>query len=190
MKGHFVLVLFCIKRGGVVRQQSGKLAASAVCIAFGIVFPIVFHMTGIGGSIFLPMHIPVMIAGLFLGMRWGLVVGGFTPVLSSLLTGMPPVLPILPIMAAELAAYGCLGGFLYRDRHFSIWLALLGAMVAGRVAAVLVAFFMVSMFNLNLHPLVYITGAVVDGLPGIALQIVLVPMIVNRLEKAFYRSYE
>ncbi|MCE5284608.1 MAG: ECF transporter S component [Pelosinus sp.] len=170
-------------------KQSGKLVASAVSIAFGVVLPMVFHMTGIGGSIFLPMHIPVMIAGLFLGMRWGLIVGGCTPILSCLLTGMPPVIPILPIMAVELAVYGYIGGFLYRNRQWSIWLALLGSMVAGRAAAACGVFFMVQMVNVNLHPLTYITGAVMQGLPGIALQIILIPMVVSRLEKAFCSTF-
>lgn len=169
-------------------KQSGRVVASAVCIAFGVVLPIAFHMTGIAGSILLPMHVPVMIAGLFLGIRSGLLVGGFTPIISCLITGMPPILPILPIMVAELATYGFIGGYLYRERHLPIWAALLGAMVTGRIAAVLGAFVMVNMVNINLSPFFYITGAVVKGLPGIVLQFIIIPMIVGRLEKAFYRT--
>lgn len=166
----------------------GKLVAGAVCISFGIVLPITFHMVGAAGSIFLPMHIPVMIAGLFLGPRMGLIVGAFTPVLSSLLTGMPPAVPILPVMVAELATYGCFGGYLYRQHRLPLWAALIAAMVAGRGAAVLAAFCMVSMLNVTLSPFVYITGAVIKGLPGILLQIAIVPVLVNRLENAFYRT--
>ena len=169
-------------------KKSGKLAASAVCMAFGIILPIVFHITGIAGSIFLPMHIQVMIAGLFAGARMGLIVGACTPVLSSLITGMPPVMPTLPIMAPELAAYGCMGGYLHHRCHLPVWAALIGAMIAGRGAAVLGAFLLVSVLNIQLSPLVYITGAVVKGLPGIVLQLVIVPLIVNRLERIFYTA--
>lgn len=169
-------------------NQSGRVAASAVCVAFGVALPMVFHIVGMAGSILLPMHIPVMIAGLFLGTRPGLLVGGFTPVISCLLTGMPPMMPLLPIMMAELAAYGCVGGYLYRERHLPIRAALLGAVAAGRIVAASGAFMMASMLNIDLSPFFYVTGAVIKGLPGIVLQFILVPMIVNRLEKVFYRT--
>lgn len=99
-----------------------------------------------------------------------------------------PVMPTLPIMAPELAAYGCMGGYLHHRCHLPVWAALIGAMIAGRGAAVLGAFLLVSVLNIQLSPLVYITGAVVKGLPGIALQLVIVPLIVSRLERIFYTA--
>lgn len=92
----------------------GKMGASAVFVAFGMILPVMFHFVGAIGSIFLPMHIPVLMAGLFLGPVSGLTVGVMTPMLSSLLTGMPPLMPVLPLMPLELAVYGALSGYLYR----------------------------------------------------------------------------
>ncbi|RKY70366.1 MAG: ECF transporter S component, partial [Candidatus Latescibacterota bacterium] len=50
----------------------------------------IFHQFGIAGKVFLPMHFPVIVAGLLFGPFSGLLVGLFSPVLSFLLTGMPP----------------------------------------------------------------------------------------------------
>lgn len=166
-------------------SHTGKLVASGVCTAFGVILPFLFHIFGAAGSVFLPMHIPVMIAGLLLGTRWGLLVGGMTPVLSNLLTGMPPAIPVLPVMAAELAVYGWMGGYLHQERRLPLWPALIGAMVAGRAAAMLAAFCIVSLLHVTLSPFVYITGAIVQGLPGIALQLAVVPVFVDKLERAF-----
>ena len=59
--------------------RTGKMVASSVFIAFGVTLPIAFHFFGGIGSVFLPMHIPVLIAGLFLGRNAGLAVGFLTP---------------------------------------------------------------------------------------------------------------
>ena len=85
------------------------LVLTALFIAAGILLPIFFHGLGLGGAVFLPMHIPVLLGGMLLGWRQGFVIGLVTPLLSCLLTGMPPLLPALPLMTSELAAYGALG---------------------------------------------------------------------------------
>ena len=82
-------------------------------IAIGIILPMVVHMSGINGAIFLPMHIPVLISGLILGSSLGLIVGIISPTLNHIITGMPPI-PILWIMLVELAVYGLVSGYLYR----------------------------------------------------------------------------
>ncbi len=158
-----------------------KLVASSVLVATGVLLPMVFHMAGAAGSIFLPMHIPALLAGFLLGPYCGLCVGLLAPLLSSLSTGMPPV-PVLPVMTVELAVYGAVGGWLYRDRKLSIWLSLIAAMTAGRLAAALSAYILVKLLAVKLNPLTFITGAVLTGLPGITVQLMLVPLLVRRLE--------
>lgn len=44
-------------------SKTYKLVASAVLVAFGVLLPLVFHLAGTAGQIFLPMHIPVLLAG-------------------------------------------------------------------------------------------------------------------------------
>ena len=161
-----------------------KLVASSVLVALGVLLPMAFHMVGAAGPIFLPMHIPALLAGFLLGPYCGFCVGLLSPLISGLSTGMPPI-PVLPIMAVELAVYGAIGGWLYRDRKLSIWLSLIAAMTAGRLAAAIGAFALVELFGVKINPLVFITGAVLTGLPGITVQLMLVPLLVRRLAAAF-----
>ena len=60
------------------------------------------------------MHIPVLIAGFVCGGPYGLVVGFVTPILNSVISGMPPMFPYAVVMSFELAAYGLMTGLLYK----------------------------------------------------------------------------
>lgn len=168
--------------GGIMIKQT---VLGALHIAIGVTLPTLFHMLGAAGSIFLPMHIPVLIAGCLLGKRVGLLVGILTPLLSSLFTGMPP-LTILPVMLPELATYGLTMGYFYHNKNKNIFISLFITMLLGRFVAVISAFFAIAILQLKLSPLYYITGAIITGLPGIALQFVLIPTIIKQLEKQFY----
>lgn len=165
-----------------------KLVASAALIAFGVLLPIVFHLFGVMGIVFLPMHIPVLIAGLFLGPKAGFLTGLLTPILSSLTTGMPPIMPMLPPMAVELSVYGLAGGYLYHQRKLPLMLALIGAMALGRIAAVILVYVLVLAIGIKLHPVMYLKGAVLTGFPGIIIQLIFIPLIVKRLHAVFYKK--
>lgn len=167
----------------MVFKATRNLVYSAVFIAIGVVLPMAFHSVGMGGSVFLPMHIPVLIGGLFLGWRAGLMIGLVTPILSCLLTGMPPLLPMLPIMVAELGVYGAISGLLYREIKANLILSLVVAMLAGRVTVGLVIALFAESLGVKITPLVFIGAAVSKGLIGIIIQFCFVPLCVNRLEK-------
>ncbi len=158
-----------------------KITRSALFIAVGIVLPLLLHSLGTAGSIFLPMHIPVLLAGLRLGPDCGLAVGLVTPALSSLLTGMPPLLPVLPLMLAELAVYGWCGGYLYHSRHYSLWVSLLGAMLAGRLVSLLLLALAAEALGVRIPAWSYAVGGFITGLPGIVIQLVLIPAIMKRI---------
>lgn len=189
MKGYLAWFFCCPKREerneGV--QKTGKLVASSLFIAFGVMLPIAFHFFGDLGQVFLPMHIPVLIAGLFLGGYSGLAVGVLTPLFSSLLTGMPPVMPSLPVMAAELAVYGAVGGCLYNVRRWNLYVSLATAMVAGRLAAAMVLYGMATLLNIDIRPEVYVKAKLVVGLPGVIIQLAVVPLLVKRLQAVFVK---
>ena len=109
----------------------------AVCIALCVVLPMAFHAIQNAGSIFLPMHIPVLLCGLICGWPFGLLCGIAGPLLSSLLTGMPPA-AYLPSMMIELAVYGFVAGLLMKlvrtGKLFpDLYLCLVGGMLAGRI---------------------------------------------------------
>ncbi|MEG0831770.1 MAG: ECF transporter S component, partial [Acidaminococcaceae bacterium] len=142
-----------------------KMVWSAVCVALGLVFPLVFHLFGGAGAIFLPMHLPVLLAGFILGERSGALVGIVTPLLSSFWTGMPPLLPVLPVMVVELGVYGYVAGYCYQRRQLPLVVSLLVTMLAGRLAAVLGVMLVAHLLALPLAPFVYLAGMLVTGLP-------------------------
>jgi uncharacterized membrane protein len=164
------------------------MTAGSVCIAFGVMLPIAFHFMGLAGEIFVPMHLTVMITGLFLGGKTGFTVGVLTPFLSSLLTGMPPLIPNVPRIAAELGVYGLISGYLYKNKKYHILLSLLAAMVLGRAAALVVYYFFFMFLDLEIPPLLYIGTATAASAPGIAIQFLAIPFIVKKMETILQRN--
>ena len=158
-------------------NQVKKLVMAAMCVALGIVLPMAFHTIQNAGSIFLPMHIPVLICGLLCGWQYGLICGILAPVLSSLFTGMPPA-AILPAMLCELAVYGLITGICVYGIHtekqiVKIYGSLITAMLAGRI------------FNVGEYSFkIFITSSFLTGIPGILIQLIFIPVIVLALQKA------
>ena len=149
-------------------------------IAMGVLLPMAFHAGGAAGSIFLPMHIPVLIAGLLLGPVPGALVGLLTPACSALLTGMPPLFPSLVIMIPELAVYGWVAGRLRTGR--SVLVALIVSMLAGRAVAGFMVWVLAHWVALQWTPWAYLAATVVKGVPGLIVQLAFIPLLVKRLE--------
>lgn len=165
-------------------QMVRGLAHGAVFIALGIVIPMFFHAVG-AGKVFLPMHIPVLLAGFFAGPVIGAIVGFLTPILSAVLTGMPPLMPpMAQAMMVELAVYGFLSGLLYKVLRQNVIVALVGAMVGGRLVYGALAAYLLPLFGLNPVPVLYpLTAGIAGSLPGVVLQLVFVPAVVYLSEK-------
>ena len=161
-----------------------NLILGGLFVALGIAVPIAFHSTG-AGPVFLPMHIAVWLAGFITGPAIGGFVGAVTPILSSLLTGMPPLMPPkAQMMVAELAVYGLLSGFAYRTRKLHVVLSLIIAMFCGRIVYGILAAYVLPLFGFAPVPVFYpITAGLVSSLPGIAVQLVLIPSIVWLFER-------
>ena len=168
--------------------RTNKLILTSLFIACGLLLPLAFHSFGMGGRTFLPMHLPVFMGGLLLGWLPGLIIGALTPVLSSLLTGMPPLIPSLPMMFVELALFGLVSGYLYHDKRKNIYFALITAMIIGRLGAAFVLMLFSDILGIKLHPLTYVAATFMTGLAGVIFQIVFIPILVKRLEHIF--SYE
>lgn len=169
-----------------MRKSTRDLILGGLFLALGILVPYIFHTTGISGQIFLPMHIPVLIGGFFLGPASAALVGFVTPLLNSVLTGMPIMYPIAVIMAVELMAYG-LSAALLRKR-MNVYYTLLFSMILGRVAAGATVYGLQSLFGLKMNFAVYVKGAIITGLPGIVIQLLLIPVIVNALKRTLRRG--
>lgn len=168
------------------KNQTNRLVIAAMCVTLGVILPIAFHTIPNAGNIILPMHIPVLLCGLVVGWPYGLACGILTPLLSSFITGMPPM-AYLPSMLCELATYGLVSGLLIRfvrtkSRIADIYLQLVGAMLAGRIVyGVLNAL----IFSAGKYTMaIFVSGAFVTALPGIIIQLVLLPILILGLEKA------
>lgn len=174
----------------MIKERSTRhLIISGVLIALGVVLPIVFHSVPDAGKIFLPMHIPVLIGAFFLPWTWAGAVGLLTPVLSTLLTGMPPIAPFPSaiMMPFELATYAIVISLLRKsvvkkDKWYSPLFAMIPAMVLGRIVSGLVFFILQKIYlSVPISPWAFVTGGVVSGIPGIAIQIVLIPILYHVL---------
>jgi predicted membrane protein len=163
-----------------------KLIISSLCIAVGIVLPIAFHTIPNAGSMFLPMHIPVLLCGFICGPFYGLACGILAPLLSFLLTGMPPV-AFLPSMLCELAVYGVAAGILFKvvktkNRQLNTYISLVGAMLCGRLVGGILNAFIFSAGKYTMQ--IWLTSSFVTSLPGIIAQLVFIPIIIFALQKA------
>ncbi|MGH8016455.1 MAG: ECF transporter S component, partial [Candidatus Zixiibacteriota bacterium] len=105
---------------------------TALFLALAVLLPIGFHQLGASGRIFLPMHIPPLLAGFLLGPLSGIIVGVLAPGLSHLLTGMPPAYAV-PLMSLELPMYGLVAGMTYDRLRLNIYVSLVLAMIVGRI---------------------------------------------------------
>lgn len=164
------------------QERLYKMILTGFFVCLGLVIPyLTGHAVGVPGNVMLPMHIPVLMAGLFLGYRYGAVCGLMTPVISSLLTGMPPLWPTLPMMTCELITYGFVTGLLRKKFKLPLYVSLISAMILGRIVNG-IAFVFVMMPSGFKPVLESITGAVVTGLPGIVIQLAVIPALVKLLE--------
>lgn len=173
------------------RNEIKNLTLSAMFLALAFVMPFLTGQIPQIGSMLCPMHIPVLLCGFFCGAPWGLGVGFIAPILRSFIIGMPYMFPTAFCMAFELAVYGFVAGLLHNKlpkKKINVYVSLLSAMIMGRLVWGAVMFmcmgFDVSTFGFQ----AFLAGAVVNAVPGIVLQIVLVPIVVITLEKVLVKE--
>ncbi|MBQ7320007.1 MAG: ECF transporter S component [Clostridia bacterium] len=168
-------------------SMTKKMILSAFFLALGIVLPFLTGQIPTLGAMLLPMHIPVLLCGLLCGPRWGAVVGAVTPLLRSLLFFMPPLYPAAVAMAFELLTYGAVIGVLFlrvrRRGVASLLGCLLAAMVAGRLAWGGAQMVLLGVGADGFTAAAFLTGAVTGAIPGIVLQLVLIPTVMVALER-------
>ena len=163
-----------------------KSIITAVCIALCVVLPQAFHAVPNAGAIYLPMHIPVLLCGLICGWSYGLLCGLAGPALSTLLTGMPPA-AVIPGMLVECGVYGLAAGLLMqlvRTKHLyaDLYISLAAAMLLGRVVSGIAK---ALIFSAGSYSMVsWVAGSFVTALPGIVIQLALLPSIVYALMRA------
>lgn len=163
-----------------------KLAATAICVALCVILPFAFHAIPNGGTLFSPMHLPVLLCGIVCGSQYGLLCGLAGPLLSSILTGMPGP-AYLPTMMIELAIYGLVTGlsmhFVHTGKQVAdIYISLLAAMLSGRIITGIIRALIFAKGTYSLQA--WATGYFVSCFPAILIQLVLIPILYLALEKA------
>jgi len=165
-----------------------KITLSSVFLALAFVLPFVTGQIPEIGSMLCPMHIPVILCGFICGWKYGLLVGMVTPIVRSLTLGMPPLFPTAICMSFELATYGLIAGILYQilpNKKIYIYISLILSMIIGRLVWGIAMFCFLG-FDFNKFGFVsFWTLGFVNSLPGIVLQIVLIPIAVMVYQKLF-----
>lgn len=161
-----------------------RLVTTAICAAMCVVLPIAFHAIPNAGSVILPMHIPVLLCGLVCGWPYGLVCGLLGPFLSSF-TGMPPM-SVLPGMMVECGVYGMVTGlgmkYIRTGKPMAdLYISMLSAMVLGRVVAGLAK---ALIFAPGTPAFAWVTTSLVMGIPGIVIQLIVMPLLIAALTRA------
>lgn len=168
------------------RSSLRRMASAAMCLALCLVLPFLTGQIPQIGSALSPMHLPVLLGGFLCGPWWAMAVGLTAPLLRHVWLGMPPLLTAVA-MSFELAAYGLFSGLLYRllpKRTVSIYIALVTAMVAGRIVWGLAMVVITGVTGSAFTWSVFVAGALLNAVPGIVLQIVLIPILALALKRA------
>jgi len=168
----------------VERYSARDIVFGGLFLALAVVIPYLFHVAGGGklGSVFLPMLLPIAMCGFLTGTRVAVVVGATAPLVSSLLTGMPPMYPpIALMMCGEGILLGGVTSVLYQKAKLNVWTSLAAAAGSDRLFVAFATLLLSRWFSLPER--VFSWGAVVYGLPGVALQFAVIPATVKLLEK-------
>lgn len=165
-----------------------NLTLSAMFMAIGIVLPFFTGQIPQIGNLLLPMHIPVFLCGFICGWKYGFGVGFALPLIRSILTGRPNLFPTATAMAFELAAYGLVVGILYWRSHrqniITIYCSMILAMLAGRVVWGIAQIVLLGVGGNSFTWQMFMAGAFFNAVPGIILQLILIPAIMAALNRA------
>ena len=165
-----------------------RILYSAMFLALGLLLPFLTAQIPQFGASLLPMHLPVILCGFVCGPMWGMAVGATTPLLRSMIFGMPALMPSAVAMAFELAVYAFVAGLLFKKLSkniFMYYIALITAMVCGRLVwgAVMFILIFAGLADGAISLSLIWTSTVLQSVPGIILQLVMIPLIVNVLRK-------
>ena len=167
------------------RKPILKLVFAAMFLALSYVLPFLTGQIPEIGSMLCPMHIPVLLCGFICGWQYGAVSGLVLPFLRSFAFGMPPLFPTAICMAFELAAYGAVAGVMHKilpKKKISIYSSLLIAMIIGRIVWGCAMYIFMGINGGAFTFSAFIAGAFTNAIPGIIVQIVLIPVLVMLLE--------
>ena len=166
-------------------KTTKKLTLSAMFLAIGMVLPFLTGQITQIGNMMLPMHIPVLLCGLICGWQYGAVLGFILPLVRYLVFGMPVLFPTGTAMAFELMTYGLVIGLIYSFSRWkciiSLYRALIGAMIAGRIVWAAAQMILLGVSGGTFTMKMFLAGAFFNAVPGIIIQLVLIPTVMVAL---------
>jgi len=160
-----------------------QIPLTALFAALGIILPQFFHLIGLG-SIFLPLFLPVTLGSMLLRWRFAVALGIICPLLSWIITGMPPLVPpILPVLITELAVLSLTVSLIHVHLKKSFWIALVAGIIFDRLVLFIIIYLITPFFGLE-HP-VFKLAFITAGIPGIILQLTTIPLGMMLIRKQF-----
>lgn len=166
------------------RKSIFKMIVSAICLSLVYVLPFATGQIPEIGSKLCPMHIPVLLCGFICGWHWGLGLGFIAPLTRSILFGVPILFPQAVCMALELATYGAVCGIMNKtlpQKKKYIYCSLIVSMILGRIVWGISMAISTGIANIDFGFSAFIAGAVTNALPGIIIQLLIVPLLVMAL---------
>ena len=164
-----------------MKIKTQQITLIALFIALCILVPFLFHLVGLG-KMFLPMFLPILLAGFIIEFPAAILVGLLGPWISALTTGMPPLFPTALSMSIEGLVTSGLASYLYHKMQIRFWIGLIVAIIAQRLARIVMLLLILPLFGLPAKALSI--ADFVYSLPGVLLQILLTPMILFMLWKS------
>ncbi len=168
-------------------ERVKRLVLAAMFLAIGLILPFFTGQIKEIGNMLLPMHLPVMLCGLVCGWNYGGIVGFLLPLLRSVVFGMPQIYPNAVAMAFELCAYGFLIGIFYqifkRKNILSVYGSLLLSMLGGRLIWGLAQTILLGLSGKGFSLTVFWVSGFAKALPGIVLQLILIPSLMLLIQK-------
>lgn len=169
------------------KQNVIDIVLAAMFLACGIVLPFLTAQIKEIGDSLLPMHLTVLLCGVICGKWYGLSVGFLTPLMRGFLFGMPPLYPNAVYMAFEIATYGFIIGLLYKhNKKRPVWygyICLIIAQLSGRIVWGIGKVILIGVGSNGFTFTAFLMGGFVDALPGIVLQLILVPVLAKLADR-------
>lgn len=164
-----------------------NLCLAAMFLAVGLILPMFTGQIPQIGNMLLPMHIPVLLCGLICGWKYGFAVGFITPLMRSVLFGMPMLYPTAVAMAFELMTYGFVIGILYEKSRWqcvrALYRCMFTAMLSGRIVWGIVEMLLLGVGNGGFTLQAFLGAAFFNAIPGIVLQLIAIPAIMTALNR-------
>lgn len=166
----------------MTKNNIKSLTISALFLALGFILPMLTGQVPVIGKMLLPMHIPVLLCGFICGPKHGATIGFTLPLMRSLIFSVPVMYPTAIAVAFEMSVYGLLTGLLYNHSQKKsakrLYFTMLSAMILGRVVRCIAEIILLGIKGSPFVLKAFITGTILNAIPGIVIQLVLIPAIV------------